>query len=195
MKRQVVRVGLLLALAAVSFSLSLALTRHKRDIQAASTSGTLDDGSGQPYYLDPPEQRRFTRETLQAIYQESISRERGTISSFDPEMEGSLADAASAFAPLLRAFDPEPVERVEHFRWLEQPDMTRKGWYARILDLQVAPVGFVAQVKIWPFLVSNLAAITSTNDYFMEYYAFTPLGIEYLGGHGPPDERRMIFGD
>lgn len=204
MTRRVIGITSLIALAIVTSALTSAIAGRVQKMQGTRVAAAPASRPGMTTMLgiDPRQPER-----LRAIYLEQQNRMIGTKVGFDPEEGGVLADAEEhpnviveearrQFAENFPLLDPEPIERVEHFRWLEQPGMKRNGWYATVRDVVVFPAGLVIKVRMSPYLVHERGGVTMTSDYVDEYYALDGNGINYLSSSAPPADRpRMVFGD
>ena len=204
MTRRLIGVTSLIAVAIVTSALTSAIAGRVQKRQGAGVGPAPVSRPGGTTMLGPDPRQP---ERLRAIYLEQQNRVIGTKVGFDPEQGGLLAaaherpneiveEARRRFTESFPLLDPEPAERIEHFRWLEQPGMKRKGWYATVRDVAVTPAGVVVKVRLSPYLVHVRGGVTMTSDYVEEHYALDGRGIKYLGSSAPPPERaRMVFGD
>jgi hypothetical protein len=97
---------------------------------------------------------------------------------------GGLHDQA---ARLITAAHPVPVQRLDHFRWLDDPrKYALTGWGGFIQQLGPVPGGYKVSVRVTPtFTVDGSSAVTA--DYVIEQYSIMNGRISLIRVVDPPD--------
>jgi hypothetical protein len=130
------------------------------------------------------------------LLQQDKTRYRGTEISPAPGVAGQAFEVQSWIGQLFALHDPPPPPvRLAHFAWVERDNLRINGWYGTIKD--VVPDGdrTLVRVQIHPHLASETATVTSTTASYLETYAVTDDGVQFLEGEAPQGEVSFVFTD
>jgi hypothetical protein len=130
------------------------------------------------------------------LLQQDKTRYRGTEISPAPGVAGQAFEVQSWIGQLFALHDPPPPPvRLAHFAWVERDNLRINGWYGTIKD--VVPDGdrTLVRVQIHPHLASETATVTSTTASYLETYAVTDDGVQFLEGEAPRGEVAFRFTD
>lgn len=126
------------------------------------------------------------------------SRNRGTNVAPSDAATGAERKLHEDIGKAFAQGDPIPKQRLEHFRWCDTPWLGCRGWNGQIREVSRTPDGsWLVMVRFHPYLVSNIAALTHTPDYYDETYLYSGGALQFVEGSEPKGGslKGTIFGD
>jgi hypothetical protein len=130
------------------------------------------------------------------LLQQDKTRYRGTEIRPGSDAAGPMVEDQGRIARLFTSLDPPaPPVRLAHFAWAERDNLRINGWYGTIKDVVSEGDRTLVRVQIRPHLASETATVTSTTASYLETYAVTDDGVQFLEGEAPRGEVAFRFTD
>ncbi|OJW05541.1 MAG: hypothetical protein BGO49_02145 [Planctomycetales bacterium 71-10] len=131
-----------------------------------------------------------------ALRQQDMTWYRGTEIGPDPDADGLKLELHTRIGQIFALHDPpSSPARLAHFAWLDRPDVKINGWYGTIKAVVQDGDHMLVRVQILPHLASESGAITSTTASYLETYAVSDDGVQFLGGEAPKTGPNFLMTD
>jgi hypothetical protein len=91
---------------------------------------------------------------------------------------------------LTKANLPPPACRIEHFKFLDQPDRLKfRGWHGFITNVEPVPGGILVTLRISPIFEQAMSSET-----LIEQYSIINGVIDFVGAQANPSRPRFTLG-
>ncbi|APW59025.1 hypothetical protein [Paludisphaera borealis] len=135
-------------------------------------------------------------EAQAVLREQDVMRYRGTEIRPHPDAGGPNIELQSRIGRLFALHDPPaPPARLAHFAWLDRPGVRINGWYGTIKNVVQEDDRTLVRVQVLPHLASEAGAVTSTTASYLETYAVTDDGVQFLESEAPQGGLTILMTD